>query len=284
MSRPGNTRLVEDGIVRDLSASTSYGSYLRLDLLLAAQQPVSVPEHHDEMLFVVQHQVAELWLKLTLHEIRGAIECIDDDQLAQALKHLARVKHIQRSMVEQWSVLATLTPAEYVQFRGALGTASGFQSYQYRAVEFALGNKNAEMLEVFAHDPAAQELLRRALEAPSLYDAFLAYLARHGHAVPRAVLDRDVRAAHVFEPELVPVLLRLYEDTQTYWTEYETCEELVDIEENFQVWRFRHLKTVERTVGFKRGTGGSSGVGFLRHALDLTFFPELYAVRTEIGS
>ena len=187
-------------------------------------------------------------------------------------------------MVEQWSVLATLTPAEYVQFRGALGTASGFQSYQYRAVEFALGNKNAEVLEVFAHDPAAQELLRRALEASSLYDAFLAYLARHGHAVPRAVLDRDVRAAHVFKPELVPVLLRLYENTKTYWTEYETCEELVDIEENFQVWRFRHLKTVERTVGFKRGTGGSSGVGFLRHALDLTFFPELYAVRTEIGS
>ncbi|MGI5132055.1 tryptophan 2,3-dioxygenase [Pseudonocardia sp. CA-107938] len=284
MSSPGNTRPVEDGIVRDLSATSSYGSYLRLDLLLSAQQPVSQPAHHDEMLFIVQHQVAELWLKLTLHEIRGAVECIDADELAPALKQLARVKHIQKSMVEQWSVLATLTPAEYVQFRGALGTASGFQSYQYRAVEFALGNKNAEMLEVFAHDPAAQDLLRRMLEAPSLYDAFLRYLARHGHAVPRSVLDRDVRMAHVFQPELVPVLLRLYEDTHTYWTEYETCEELVDIEENFQIWRFRHLKTVERTIGFKRGTGGSSGVGFLRHALDLTFFPELYAVRTEIGS
>jgi tryptophan 2,3-dioxygenase len=232
----------------------------------------------------VQHQTTELWFTLVLHELRGAARALADDDLRPALKRLARVKHVQRTLIEQWSVLATLTPSEYAEFRGVLATASGFQSAQYRAVEFVLGNKNAAMLEVFEHDPAAHGLLSELLEAPSLYDEFLRYLARHGHDVPRPLLERDVRRAHVFTPDLVPVLTRVYEHAHEHWEAYEACEELVDLEESFQLWRFRHLKTVERTIGYKRGTGGSSGVGFLRAALELTFFPELYAVRTEIGS
>ncbi|MCE3554140.1 tryptophan 2,3-dioxygenase family protein [Pseudonocardia sp. RS11V-5] len=279
----GNTRSLEADIVRDLRSTTSYGSYLCLDRLLDAQHPRSEPPHHDEMLFIIQHQVSELWLKLVLHELRAAMRNIAADDLALALKQLARIKHVQRTLTDQWSVLATLTPAEYAEFRPALGPSSGFQSHQYRAVEFALGNKNADMIEVFGHDPAAQALLRELLDAPSLYDEFLRYLARLGHAVPAHLLERDVRRAHTFDAGLVEVFRRVYEHAHDHWAVYETCEELVDIEENFQLWRFRHLKTVERTIGFKRGTGGSSGVTFLREALSLTFFPELYAVRTEIG-
>jgi tryptophan 2,3-dioxygenase len=193
------------------------------------------------------------------------------------------VKHIQRTLTEQWSVLATLTPSEYAEFRSFLGTSSGFQSYQYRAVEFTLGNKDRRMLSIFNDEPAAREMLVEALEAPSVYDEFLRYLARHGHDVPVELLHRDVTLPYVFNEDLVPVFKRIYDDPEQFWGAYETCEELVDLEENFQLWRFRHLKTVERTIGFKRGTGGSSGVKFLRDALDLTFFPELYAVRTEIG-
>ena len=181
-------------------------------------------------------------------------------------------------------MLATLTPTEYAEFRDVLSTASGFQSAGYRAVEFVLGNKNAAMLQVHAHAPESHALLAELLEAPSVYDEFLRYLARSGHEVPRSLLERDVTRAHVFTPELVPVFQRIYERAGEHWEAYETCEELVDLEENFQLWRFRHVKTVERTIGFKHGTGGSSGVGFLRKALELTFFPELYAVRTEIGS
>jgi tryptophan 2,3-dioxygenase len=262
----------------------SYGDYLDLDRLLSAQHPRSTPEHHDELLFIVQHQTSELWLRLVLHELRGARQYLGDDELAPALKCLARVKNIQRTLTEQWSVLATLTPREYAQFRGALGHASGFQSYQYRAVEFILGNKNAAMLPVFAGEPAAQQLLSELLDAPTLYDEFLRLLARLGFAIPAAVLERDPREPWVFQPELVPVFRRIYESTDTPWGVYEACESLVDLEDNFQLWRFRHLLTVQRTIGFKTGTGGSSGVGFLRRALDLTFFPELYAVRTEIGT
>ncbi|HEY0534804.1 MAG TPA: tryptophan 2,3-dioxygenase family protein, partial [Actinoplanes sp.] len=199
------------------------------------------------------------------------------------LKGLARVKHIQRTLTEQWSVLATLTPSEYAEFRSFLGTSSGFQSYQYRAVEFTLGNKDRRMLSIFNDEPDAREMLVEALEAPSVYDEFLRYLARHGHDVPVELLQRDVTLPYVFNEDLVPVFQRIYSDPEQFWGAYEACEELVDLEENFQLWRFRHLKTVERTIGFKRGTGGSSGVKFLRDALDLTFFPELYAVRTEIG-
>jgi tryptophan 2,3-dioxygenase len=262
----------------------SYGSYLHLDQLLSAQHLVSTPPHHDELLFIVQHQTSELWLKLLLHELRTACADLAADDLRHALKRLARVKNIQQTMTEQWSVLATLTPSEYAEFRGFLGSSSGFQSYQYRAVEFLLGNKDRAMLPVFAGDPGATALLEEVLAVPSLYDEFLRLLARAGHAVPAVLLDRDVTRAHVFTPELVPVVQRIYEDPATYWEAYEACEEFVDLEDNFQFWRFRHLRTVERTIGLKRGTGGSSGVSFLRKALDLTFFPELYAVRTEIGS
>ncbi|TFV87051.1 tryptophan 2,3-dioxygenase [Blastococcus sp. CT_GayMR16] len=262
----------------------SYGGYLDLDRLLSAQHPRSSPEHHDELLFIVQHQTSELWLRLVLHELRGARQYLGDDDLAPALKCLARVKNIQRTLTEQWSVLATLTPREYAQFRGALGSASGFQSYQYRAVEFILGNKNAAMLTVFDGEPEAQEVLSELLEAPTLYDEFLRLMARNGFDVPAAVLERDHRRPWTFQPELVPVFRQVYESTDTPWGIYEACESLVDVEDNFQLWRFRHLLTVQRTIGFKTGTGGSSGVGFLRRALDLTFFPELYAVRTEIGT
>jgi tryptophan 2,3-dioxygenase len=276
------TRPIEEGVHRDLAGELTYGKYLRLDELLGAQRPVSVPEHHDELLFIIQHQTSELWLKLLIHELSSAMTHIAADELAPALKLLARVKHIQRQLFEQWEVLETLTPIEYAEFRRFLGHASGFQSVQYRLVEFMLGNKDAEMLEVFAHDPPALERLTRALETPSLYDEFLRYLARHGHPVPAAVLERDVSKPYTPNPDLVPVLRAIYADRDRFWPEYEMCEELVDIEESFQLWRFRHLKTVERIIGFKRGTGGSSGVGFLRQALDLTFFPELLQVRTYI--
>lgn len=279
-----NTREVEKDIVIDLANKMTYGSYLQLDKLLTAQEPISVPEHHDELLFIIQHQTSELWLKLMLHELRSAQQNLAADNLAPALKQLARIKHIQKQLTEQWSVLATLTPTEYAEFRSFLGNSSGFQSYQYRAVEFVLGNKNAAMLKVFDHDPAVQQMLSDLLHAPSIYDEFLRYLSRHGHDIPEDVLNRDVTKAHTFNQDLVQVFRKIYEDADHNWPAYETCEELVDVEENFQFWRFRHLKTVERIIGFKRGTGGSSGVSFLRRALDLTFFPELYAVRTDIGA
>ena len=284
MTEQRNTRPVEEGVIRDLRDRQSYADYLCLDRLLSAQQPVSSPPHHDELLFIIQHQTTELWLKLVLHELVSAQALLAADDLRPALKRLARVKHIQRTLTEQWSVLATLTPAEYAEFRDALGPASGFQSFQYRAVEFALGNKNRDMLSVFRHDPEAQAALADLLERPSVYDEFLRFLARQGHAVPASLLERDVTAAHTFTPELVPVIRAIYEDAHEHWEAYEACEELIDLEENFQLWRFRHLKTVERTIGNKRGTGGSSGTAFLRAALDLTFFPELIAVRTEIGT
>jgi tryptophan 2,3-dioxygenase len=278
-----NTRDLEEGIVTDLREKMTYGSYLRLDTLLSAQKPLSEPEHHDELLFIIQHQTTELWLKLVLHELRATSALIAADDLASALKKIARVKHIQKTMTEQWSVLATLTPSEYAQFRDSLANSSGFQSYQYRAVEFALGNKNAKMLQVFDGEPQARALLDELLHAPSVYDQFLRYLARQGFDVPASVLERDVTVAHTMTPELLPVYIEIYDNAQKYWAIYEACEELVDLEENFQLWRFRHLRTVQRTIGMKVGTGGSSGVDFLRRALDLTFFPELFAVRTEIG-
>ncbi len=277
------TRPIEDGLVREFRTNLSYGEYLHLDRVLGAQHPVSRPAHHDELLFIVQHQTSELWLKLVLHELRAVCAQLAADDLRPALKGLARVKHIQRQLTDQWSVLATLTPSEYAEFRSFLGTASGFQSFQYGAVEFALGHKDAGMLQFFEHDESAHALLADQLSRPSLYDEFLRMLARQGHDVPAALLERDVTLAHEFAPDLVPVFRRIYENAGEFWAAYEACEELVDLEENVQLWRFRHLKTVERVIGTKRGTGGSSGVGFLRAALDLTFFPELYAVRTEIG-
>jgi tryptophan 2,3-dioxygenase len=284
MTERDNTRPLEASIVTDFSDRMSYGGYLSLDTLLASQHPVSTPQHHDEMLFIIQHQTTELWLKLMLHELRSACELLAADELGVALKRLARIKHIQEAMTQQWSVLATLTPTEYAQFRGDLGNSSGFQSYQYRAVEFVLGNKNEKMLSVFEAEPAAQAMLADLLERPSIYDEFLRFLARSGFAVPTSLLERDVTKAHVFTEELVPVFHAIYEGADVNWAIYEACEELVDLEDNFQFWRFRHLRTVARTIGMKRGTGGSTGMSFLQRALDLTFFPELYAVRMEIGA
>ena len=278
-----NTRAVESEIVTDFSGQMSYSSYLALDDLLSAQHPLSSPVHHDELLFIIQHQTTELWLKLLIHELSSACDLLRSDDLDTALKRIARVKNIQETMAKQWSILATLTPIEYAQFRGVLANASGFQSPQYRAVEFLLGNKNEKMLTVFESDPTAKELLQGLLNKPSLYDEFLRYLARKGYAIPSTILDRDLTRAHSFTPELVPVFVSIYESSDNEWREYEACEELVDLEDNFQLWRFRHLRTVQRIIGMKKGTGGSSGVDFLRRALDLTFFPELFAARTEIG-
>jgi tryptophan 2,3-dioxygenase len=279
-----SVRPLEDSIPTGPGGALTYAGYLDLDHLLAAQHPRSRPEHHDELLFIVQHQTSELWLKLVLHELRAACRYLAGDELAPALKCLARVKNVERTLVEQWSVLATLTPREYAQFRGALGHASGFQSHQYRAVEFVLGNKHPGMLAVFDREPAARELLTELLEAPTLYDEFLRLLARLGFAVPPAVLARDVREPWTPQPDLVPVFREVYESEDTPWGVYEACESLVDVEDNWQLWRFRHLRTVQRTIGARTGTGGSSGVDFLRRALDLTFFPELYTVRTVIGT
>ncbi len=275
-----NIRALEDTIERDI-ADLNYGSYLHLDKLLSAQVPVS--DHHDEMLFIIQHHTTELWIKLIIHELQSGMRLIAGDNLAPALKRIARIKHIQKQMTDQWSVLATLTPSEYAQFRGQLGHASGFQSLQYRILEFLLGNKNADMLDVFSYDSQAQERLRQVLTAPSLYDEFLRFLHRRGYPVPTELVERDWSQPHVLNPDLVKVFVDVYREPNRQWDVYETCEELVDIEDTFQTWRFRHMKTVERIIGFKRGTGGSSGVGFLRKALDLTFFPELWAARTEIG-
>ncbi len=284
MTADENTRAFDEGIVTDFAERMSYGSYLALDELLALQRPVSVPEHHDELLFIIQHQTSELWLKLMLHELRSARDNLRDDDLGTALKRIARVKHIQETLTQQWSVLATLTPTEYAEFRGFLANSSGFQSHQYRAIEFILGNKNERMLAVFDADPAARAVLAALLAEPTLYDEFLRYLARAGFAIPATVLERDVSRAWVLQPELVPVFRSIYEAAGEHWRVYEACEELVDLEDNFQFWRFRHLRTVQRTIGMKAGTGGSTGAGFLERALSLTFFPELFAVRTEIGA
>jgi len=280
MSQPPNLRPLESGITTDLRDRLSYGGYLQLPTLLSAQLPLSQPPQHDEMLFIIQHQTSELWMKLVIHELNAAIAHLQRDELDPCMKIFARVKHIQKQLTEQWSVLETLTPSDYMGFRETLGPASGFQSVQYRMIEFLLGNKNADMLKVFEHDAGVQAELRRVLEAPSLYDEFLCYLARRGHAIPDDCLRRDWSLPHAREATLIPVFQRIYEDTETHWDAYHLCELLVDVEVNFQLWRFRHMKTVERIIGYKRGTGGSSGVAFLKQALELTFFPELFEVRT----
>ncbi|GAA5153686.1 tryptophan 2,3-dioxygenase family protein [Microbacterium pseudoresistens] len=284
VNAPDNERALEEGIVTDFRERMTYGSYLDLDRLLGAQHPVSRPEHHDEMLFIIQHQTTELWLTLVLHEIRRARELLAADDLREALKPIARLKNIQEVLTQQWSVLATLTPTEYAQFRGFLGSASGFQSVQYRAVEFALGNKNGKMLGVFRNHPENLALLTAEYESPTLYDEFLRLVARRGLPVPAEILDRDVREPYREHADLVPAIRAIYENPHEHWDLYEACEKLVDVEDNFQFWRFRHLRTVTRTIGRKIGTGGSSGVDFLQRALDLTFFPELYTVRTSIGT
>lgn len=275
-----NERPLEPGIVTDFSHRMSYAGYLCLPELLAAQRPLSQPEHHDEMLFIIQHQVSELWIKQLIHELAAAMRFVRQDQLDPCFKILSRAKLIQMQLFDQWAVLETLTPSEYMEFRGVLGHASGFQSYQYRKLEFLLGNKNREALKVFEHDAAIHAELLAALEAPSLYDEFLRHLARRGLAVPKECVERDWSLPHRKNEALVEVFREIYEHPRGHWDAYEMCEKLMDVEEYFQLWRFRHMKTVERIIGFRQGTGGSSGVGFLRQALELTFFPELLAVRT----
>lgn len=276
-------REIEPGIETDFSKAMSYGDYLCLDQLLSAQRPRSDPPQHDELLFIVQHQTSELWLKLMVHELRSARSLLASDDLSPALKRLARIKHIQHTLTDQWSVLATLTPSEYAEIRPFLATSSGFQSAQYREVEFLLGNKDVEMVQVFGHDPAVHDELVTLLHEPSLYDEFLRHLARDGYAVPADLVERDWSRPRPVNTGLVDVLATVYAAPHDHWAVYETCEELVDLEDNFQEWRFRHLQVVQRVIGMRSGTGGSSGVSFLRRALDLTFFPELYEVRARIG-
>jgi tryptophan 2,3-dioxygenase len=277
------SRPYESTIHTSFNDKFDYSSYLKLEIVLNAQQPKSDPEHHDEMLFIIQHQTSELWMKLIVHELREAMQFVAKDHLEPCFKILARVKHIQRMLFEQWAVLETLTPTEYAQFRGALGRASGFQSSGYRMIEFLLGNKDAQAIEVFAHVPEIQAELKHALESRSLYDEFLAHLARRGFAVPDEVLNRDFGTPYESHPEIIQVMKGIYEHPEGNWDAYEMAEKLVDVEEQFLLWRFRHMKTVERIIGFKVGTGGSSGVNFLKAALSIRLFPELWDVRTEIG-
>lgn len=283
MSENPNQRPLEDSITTDFKDRMSYGGYLCLDKVLSAQKPLSDPVVHDEMLFIIQHQTSELWMKLVIHELRAALQHLRQDDLGPCQKMLARIKHIQKQLTEQWSVLETLTPSDYMKFRDVLGSSSGFQSAQYREIEFLLGNKNAHYVKVFDYDPTMHRHLTDILNAPSLYDEFLRHLARRGHAIPAECLNRDWSQPYERQETLVLVFEKIYENTEAHWEAYHFCEQLVDIEVNFQLWRFRHLKTVERIIGYKPGTGGSSGVAFLKKALDLSFFPELFEVRTRIG-
>lgn len=277
---PLEKRPLEPGIVTDFSDRLSYAGYLRLKELLAQQQPLSQPAHHDELLFIVQHQVAELWMKQLIHELSAAIRHVQQDRLDPCFKILSRAKLIQMQLFDQWAVLETLTPSEYMEFRGVLGHASGFQSYQYRKLEFLLGNKNRDALAVFAHDLVISTELQQTLEAPSLYDEFLRYLARRGFPLPADVLERDWSQPYHKHDAVTAVFRTVYEHPTQYWDAYEMCEKLIDVEEYFQLWRFRHMKTVERIIGFRPGTGGSSGVPFLRRVIEQSFFPELLDVRT----
>jgi tryptophan 2,3-dioxygenase len=270
------------GIITELAAPSSYGGYLALDVLLSAQRPRS--QHHDEMLFIIQHQTSELWMKLMIHELAAAIAHVRSDHLAPCFKILARVKQIQRQLFEQWAVLETLTPSEYLEFRDVLGPASGLQSFQFRAIEFLLGNKNARRLELYNHSPGTKASLEKLLGAPSLYDEFLRHLARRGMPVPQERVERDWSQPYERHLGVVAVFKAIYDDPRTHWDAYDMCEKLVDVEENFQLWRFRHVKTVERVIGFKRGTGGSAGVAFLRQTLETPLFPELIDVRTQLGT
>ncbi len=278
----GNQRELEKSIHVDLSRQETYGGYLQLERLLNAQEPRSNPVVHDEMLFIIQHQTSELWMKLMLHELDAALAFVKSDQLEPSFKVFARVAHIQRMLFEQWAVLETMTPSEYMAFRAALGRSSGFQSFQYRAIEFMLGNKDANMLLPHRHDAKLHAWLTARLKQPSLYDEFLRFLARKGHPVPKEALERDFTRPYQKSEQVMRVFKNIYQHPDEHWDAYEMAEKLVDVEQRFQLWRFRHLKTVHRIIGNKMGTGGSSGVGFLQKALDLVFFPELWDVRTEL--
>jgi tryptophan 2,3-dioxygenase len=276
-------RKLEKSIHTDLTRDDDYTGYLHLDRLLDSQIPLSDPPHHDEMLFIIQHQVAELWIKLVIHEIGAAIQYLRNDELPQAVKNLARVRHVQNQLYNQWQVLDTLTPVEYSEFRHVFGKASGFQSAQYRILEFVLGNKNAATMAVYRQQPDWYARLELALNSPSLYEEYLLHLQRCGMAIPQQSVDRDFSDARGEDEAVIAVLKVIYENRTDYWSQYEMCEALMDIANNFQFWRFHHMKTVERIIGHKPGSGGSSGVSFLKKALDFEFFPDLIRVRTEIG-
>ena len=276
----GEQIVAEEGAQLDYSNQMSYGDHLQLDALLGAQKPKS--QDHNEMLFIIQHQTSELWMKLMLHELDGAIRHIHDDKLPVAFKMLARVSRILEQLVHAWDVLATLTPLEYSGFRPQLGSSSGFQSWQYRCIEFALGNKNAAMLKPHAHRPDLHQLVSQAFERPSLYDETLQLLARRGLSVPSSHLNRDWREPYVASPQVEAAWLAVYRDPQQHWDLYQLGEELTDLEDAFRLWRFRHVTTVERVIGFKRGTGGTGGVSYLRRMLDVVLFPEIWSLRTAL--
>jgi tryptophan 2,3-dioxygenase len=264
----------------DFSKSMSYGDYLHLDQILNAQHPLS-PDH-NEMLFIVQHQTSELWMKLMLHELRAAVECFARDELPLAFKMLARVSRIMEQLVHAWDVLATMTPPEYTAMRPFLAQSSGFQSYQYRCIEFSLGNKNAAMLKPHAHRPELLAMVQQAYESPSLYDESLRLLARRGIAVPADRLERDWTRPYQASEGVKQAWLTVYRDTKKYWDLYQLGEELTDLEDAFRLWRFRHVTTVQRVIGFKRGTGGTGGVSYLQKMLEVELFPEIWSLRTEL--
>ncbi|EJL87720.1 tryptophan 2,3-dioxygenase [Polaromonas sp. CF318] len=264
----------------DFSQSMSYGDYLQLDAILGAQKPLS-PDH-NEMLFIIQHQTSELWMKLMLHELRAAIANVANDELGGAFKMLARVSRIMEQLVHAWDVLATMTPPEYSAIRPYLANSSGFQSAQYRCIEFALGNKNAAMLKPHAHRPDLLAQVQAAYQAPSLYDEALRLLARRGLAVPASHTQRDWTQGYVESDEVEQAWLVVYRDPKKYWDLYQLGEELTDLEDAFRLWRFRHVTTVERVIGFKRGTGGTGGVSYLRKMLDVVLFPEIWKLRTDL--
>ena len=270
----------EKGIHTDFKNDMTYGEYLGLDAILTSQKRLS--DHHDEMLFLIIHQVSELWMKLILHELQAAITTIRQGDMQPAFKMLARVSKIQQQIIQAWDVLATMTPAEYLQFRDTLGKASGFQSYQYRQIEFALGYKSKHILKIYEQDEAILKELKQAYCAPSIYDVAIEALAKTGLKVNPALLNRDFSVVYNGDDSVAAAWKTVYENIDTYWDLYQLAEKLVDIEDSLQQWRFRHMKTVERIIGFKVGTGGSSGVNYLRQVLDHRFFPELWDLRTAL--
>ena len=272
--------VVEEGAQLDFSKDMSYADYLHLDEVLTAQHPLS-PDH-NEMLFIVQHQTSELWMKLMLHELGAAMRCVAHDDLGGAFKMLARVSRIMEQLVHAWDVLATMTPPEYTAIRPYLSRSSGFQSWQYRSIEFMLGNKNAAMLKPHAHRPDVLARVDAVYRAPSLYDEALRLLSRRGLAVPPSHVERDWTQAYASSSEVEAAWLQVYRDPEAHWDLYQLGEELTDLEDAFRLWRFRHVTTVERVIGFKRGTGGTSGVSYLRKMLDVVLFPEIWTLRTQL--
>jgi tryptophan 2,3-dioxygenase len=272
--------LADESVHWDLGSSQSYSDYLQLDRLLSAQTPNTL--EHDEMLFIIVHQTSELWMRLMLHELDSVLEYVRRDELDPSFKRLTRISTVQEQMLSTWEVLSTMTPADYSSFRNALGRSSGFQSVQYRLLEFMLGNKNAEMIVVHKRDPAHYERLRRALEGPSLYDEVLRLLSRRGYGVPEEYINRDFSQPYAASKQVAGAWLGVYHNAEKDWDLYELAERLVDLDHKFQLWRFHHLKTVERVIGYKSGTGGTSGVHYLAKALELKFFPELWQVRTSM--